>query len=387
MEVFGDIEICWNINPKQPVITSKTSILGDPMTYRKYIKSKSANTPAAEEVKVMDKLVSKYLLKLQTYAQVKQFIEEDFLPEDPHNDMIYQNQEISTKNVFHIVSNYTRILDDRPQVAFTKWFSTHRLSFLLVNEYRQLDLRKRNLFVMHEKYYVAARYKGVRFKGTLDLRKHRHSSIKSTTMRVANQRLHQKERFAIDNQIEDSRERHQRATLEFEKVFNLHKVISNAAKENRRFTNCIRTDGYAIDFVFAKKTNMDVLPNLGLEDFVPDEVQNTFRLWGLDPGLKSVFIAVDGHTNDQHEIRHFSTAEFYTFAGYKRTSRRLQNLKDPPQHLQVKQAESNLVSRPDVFHNFLMSFFGNVRVLLNFYSLDLLDNCNFTTMLVNICKW
>ncbi|CAO3701590.1 unnamed protein product [Rhizopus stolonifer] len=88
--------------------------------------------------------------------------------------------------------------------------------------------------------------------------------------------LHQEERFAIDNQIEDSRERHQRAILEFEKVFNLHKVISNAARENRRFTDCIRIDRYAVDFIFAKRTNMDVLPNLELEDFVSDEVQNIF---------------------------------------------------------------------------------------------------------------
>ncbi|KAI9470967.1 MAG: hypothetical protein EXX96DRAFT_643986 [Benjaminiella poitrasii] len=65
-----------------------------------------------------------------------------------------------------------------------------------------------------------------------------------------------------------------------------------------------------------------VLPNLELENFVPDELQNTFRLWRLDPSQKAIFTAVDGHTNDQHEIRHFSTAEFYIFAGYKRTSRR-----------------------------------------------------------------
>jgi hypothetical protein len=47
---------------------------------------------------------------------------------------------------------------------------------------------------------------------------------------------------------------------------------------------------------------MDVLPNLEFEDFTPDELENIFRLWGLDPGQKSVFTAVDGHTNDQREI-------------------------------------------------------------------------------------
>ena len=126
---------------------------------------------------------------------------------------------------------------------------------------------------------------------------------------------------------------------------------------------------------------MDVLPNLELEDFTPDELGNTFRLWGLGPGQKSVFTAVDGHTNDQHEIRKFSTAEFYTFAGYKRTSRRIQDLKNSPQHLQVRQAESNFVSsktsRPNVFHDFLRLFFENARILLNFYSLDLFRELRF----------
>ncbi|KAG1434650.1 hypothetical protein G6F56_014236 [Rhizopus delemar] len=107
-------------------------------------------------------------------------------------------------------------------------------------------------------------------------------------MRVSNRRLQQEEQFEIDDTIEDGLERHQRATLEFEKVFNLHKVISNTTREKRLFTNCIRTDGYAVDVIFARRTNMDVLPNLEFEDFTPDELENTFRLWGLDPGQKSL---------------------------------------------------------------------------------------------------
>lgn len=42
---------------------------------------------------------------------------------------------------------------------------------------------------------------------------------------------------------------------------------------------------------------------------MPNEVQNTFRFWDLDPSQKFVFTAVDGHINDQHETRHFSAKE------------------------------------------------------------------------------
>jgi hypothetical protein len=58
-------------------------------------------------------------------------------------------------------------------------------------------------------------------------------------MRALNQRLHQEEKFEINDTIEAGLERHQHATLEFEKVFNLHEVISNTARENRLFTSCI----------------------------------------------------------------------------------------------------------------------------------------------------
>ncbi|ORE02169.1 hypothetical protein BCV72DRAFT_235148, partial [Rhizopus microsporus var. microsporus] len=60
IEDFHKIGICW----KQPILVSKTRILGDPMTYTKYIKSKSANVLAVEEVKVVNKLDSTYPLNL-----------------------------------------------------------------------------------------------------------------------------------------------------------------------------------------------------------------------------------------------------------------------------------------------------------------------------------
>ncbi|CEP19984.1 hypothetical protein [Parasitella parasitica] len=169
-------------------------------------------------------------------------------------------------------------------------------------------------------------------------------TIQDTKNQIDNS-LHQEERFEIDGSIEDS----PRST--------------SAARVNRLFTNCVRTDGYAVDFIFAKRTNVDELPDLQLEDFALDELRDTFRLWGLDPGQKSVFTAVDGHTNDSCEIRCFLTAKSYTFSVYQRTSRRIHDLRISPQHVQIKRAESNLVSsktsRPNIFHNYL-------RVLLNF---------------------
>ncbi|KAG1439818.1 hypothetical protein G6F56_012160 [Rhizopus delemar] len=174
-----------------------------------------------------------------------------------------------------------------------------------INNERVPNINRKDCFLPEASTFINQK----RVFNTLPMCKYRRRFISvdlrtlQTIMRVSNRRLQQEEQFEIDDIIEDGLERHQ--------------LISNTARENRLFTNCIRTDGYAVDVIFSRRTNMDVLPNLEFEDFTPNELENTFRLWGLDPGQKSVFTAVDGHTNDQHEIRKFSTAEFYTFAGYK----------------------------------------------------------------------
>ena len=55
---------------------------------------------------------------------------------------------------------------------------------------------------------------------------------------------------------------------------------------NEMFTNMVRTDGYGIDFILAGRVNQETQhPDLELNDFTPDELQNRFRLWGVDPGL------------------------------------------------------------------------------------------------------
>lgn len=36
IEKWGDVEICYNTYPNEPVVVSNTRIVGDPFTYRKY---------------------------------------------------------------------------------------------------------------------------------------------------------------------------------------------------------------------------------------------------------------------------------------------------------------------------------------------------------------
>ncbi|KAG2230908.1 hypothetical protein INT48_000020 [Thamnidium elegans] len=78
----------------------------------------------------------------------------------------------------------------------------------------------------------------------------------------------------------------------------------------------VRTDGYCINFILAgPERQSNKLPNLDLNDFTPEEINKRFHLWGVDPGQISIFTASDGHDTDPHQLRKYSTAEYYTRTG------------------------------------------------------------------------
>ncbi|KAI9364599.1 hypothetical protein BD770DRAFT_378502 [Pilaira anomala] len=80
------------------------------------------------------------------------------------------------------------------------------------------------------------------------------------------------------------------------------------------FTNMVQTDGYGIDFILAgPRQQQAALPDLDLNDFTGEEINQRFHLWGVDPGLKTIFTASNGHGEDPHQTR---LASIETFALY-----------------------------------------------------------------------
>lgn len=95
------------------------------------------------------------------------------------------------------------------------------------------------------------------------------------------------------------------------------------------FTNMVRTDGHGIDFILAvPKRQMGEFPDLDLHDFTTEELNTRFHLWGVDPGQVNIFTASDGHGTGHHQTRKYSTAEYYTRAGFKKTNATILNLKN-----------------------------------------------------------
>ncbi|KAI9247611.1 hypothetical protein EDC94DRAFT_528825 [Helicostylum pulchrum] len=132
----------------------------------------------------------------------------------------------------------------------------------------------------------------------------------------------------------------------------------------------VRTDGYGIDFILAGPKNPDAnLPDLDLNDFTPRELNENFCLWGADPGQTNIFTASDGHGDDSHQVRKYSTAEYYTRAGFKKSNKTILNLKNGDE--QLSEAERNIATfktaNMEVFLLYIHSVLNNIDVLVRFY--------------------
>lgn len=136
------------------------------------------------------------------------------------------------------------------------------------------------------------------------------------------------------------------------------------------FTNMVRTDGYGIDFILAgPQKQAAALPDLEISDFSLEEINSRFHLWGVDPGQKNIFTASDGHGEEPHQVRKYSAAEYYTRAGFKKTNKRIINLKNEDENfLQAeRQITTYKTANLQIFILYVHSVLNNLNTLLTFY--------------------
>lgn len=131
----------------------------------------------------------------------------------------------------------------------------------------------------------------------------------------------------------------------------------------------MRTDGYAVEFLFARKSKADGLSDLGFEDFKLEELDTHFHLWTSDPGFRHIHVSVDGHTGDCHQVLSMSTAQYYVIAGYNKTmlkihKRRKKDGIDAIQGILSSPKSASLTS----FGDYLQSLLFHLPRLFRFYS-------------------
>ncbi|KAG2202838.1 hypothetical protein INT46_000497 [Mucor plumbeus] len=121
----------------------------------------------------------------------------------------------------------------------------------------------------------------------------------------------------------------------FHRVFDFTKLrfkdISQLRADSENtvlFNNLVRSDGFAVDFIFNRKKQESIIGghDLTLEDFTYEEVEGVYRPVFIGPGQKAVFTAAVG-LGDDHQVRRCSTKEYYDLTGSTKYSIKLQRLK------------------------------------------------------------
>ncbi|KAI8365233.1 uncharacterized protein BYT42DRAFT_649161 [Radiomyces spectabilis] len=142
LDELKEFELCYNVDPKEPILVSKLRVYGNPLIYRKYIESIDDVLPPE---------LKKRTFLLQTEAQVIQYINEVYKAEDPSNPA-YALESLATKDIFLNMCEHTGIFDDKSLTTFTRWCSINRLEFLNVTEERKRNVRFRDLYVLNHLY-------------------------------------------------------------------------------------------------------------------------------------------------------------------------------------------------------------------------------------------
>lgn len=145
IEKWGNVEICYNTSPKEPIVVLKQRILGDPYTYRRYRES--------QQLSLVEEVGKRKRFELKTDAQLKHFLNEAFCYEDPNNSKAYKIKSVATKEIFETIKLYTSLFNQRTAQAFAKWCSIHSVSFLIAKPDRNSNSRKRQLYILEDIYY------------------------------------------------------------------------------------------------------------------------------------------------------------------------------------------------------------------------------------------
>ena len=147
-------------------------------------------------------------------------------------------------------------------------------------------------------------------------------------------------------------------------------ISYNRSDEQMFFRNTINTDGFSVDFSFSRKRREKGIleQDLQLEDFCLEEIENFYRPCAVDPGVNTLLTAAYGHGREAHEIRQFSSKEFYSVSGSKQRTCMLNKEKE---RTGVRLIESSFPSGKTArylqYLRYCNYFFANREALFGFY--------------------
>jgi hypothetical protein len=139
--------------------------------------------------------------------------------------------------------------------------------------------------------------------------------------------------------------------------------------EKKGFTGVIRCDGVALEFICDRPTSSRTEPPIPTDIAKETELDNAI-VWGVDPGVRDVFVASDGDELARHRIRKTSTSEYYQMAGFN--SAKIKRSKYDRSHRDarnvVAQTPSTKTTDRDQFNAALQYIFRNFDALRDYYT-------------------
>jgi hypothetical protein len=103
---------------------------------------------------------------------------------------------------------------------------------------------------------------------------------------------------------------------------------------------------------------------------------STSTIWGLDPGIRDVFVDADNDTSERHRVRKTSTNEYYQLAGFKKAmiTRAKFGRTSPNERAIIAAAPTMKTSSIGRFITAATYIFNNFSNITNFYDLNLRFN-------------
>ncbi|KAI7851507.1 hypothetical protein BDC45DRAFT_571992 [Circinella umbellata] len=146
---WEDVDICYNTYLNEPIVVPNLRILGDPFTYKKYRVCQDPST--IEQIRkenvfelikdlgfstaVFDSNYDYEFFILETYAQVKLFLNEAFRHENPNNSKVYELKLLTTKEILESIKEYTSLFSNRTAQSFSRWCSANDDLLLAICDY------------------------------------------------------------------------------------------------------------------------------------------------------------------------------------------------------------------------------------------------------------
>ncbi|KAH8548159.1 hypothetical protein BGW37DRAFT_507656 [Umbelopsis sp. PMI_123] len=147
----------------------------------------------------------------------------------------------------------------------------------------------------------------------------------------------------------------------FYEIFDFQALRIRRLKNHKSaFANRILTDGYAVNFLFARKRDA--------------EIATYFEVAAIDPGRTQVFTDAYGSGQERHQIRRCSTSEYYSMTGSKRRNQKLQQEKKEAVIARIEESwPTGKTCNIDQYQSYVAHLLNNFDELSKFYDISRKD--------------